>query len=154
MRQGTQANRNGNSLQKFVHNRLIEKGYTFINKKKFTPACIVGQPIFTEQFVIKDGSIYNQDANCDFILYHPDKYPNCLVIECKWQQSNGSVDEKFPYVVKNVKERSPFPTIVIVDGEGYKPNSITWLKDQVDKKLIHVFTMSEFQRWSNIEGNL
>jgi hypothetical protein len=154
MRQGTQANYNGNALQKFVYNRLLEKGYSFIDKRKFSPACILEQPIFTEQFVIKDGSIYGGDIRCDFILYHPTKHDKCLVIECKWQGNAGSVDEKFPYVVHNIKEKYPYATIILIDGGGYKAKSKEWLEKQVGGKLLHVFTMSEFQKWSNNEKNL
>ena len=42
-------------------------------------------------------TIYNTKRNCDFILFHPIKFPNNLVIECKWQQTKGSVDENTPF---------------------------------------------------------
>ena len=132
-----------------MYNRLIEKGYAFTDKRKFNPARILEQAIFTDQFIIPKGSIYDQDVRCDFILYHPTKHPKCLVIECKWQESAGSVDEKFPYFVQNIKDRYPYATIVLIDGGGCKPKAKEWLKKQEDGKLIHVFTMSEFQKWSN-----
>lgn len=151
MNQGTQANYNGNSLQKFVYNKLLEKGYKYIDRKHFNPARFMEQPIFTDQFGLCKG-IYDTDIKCDFILYHPNKHKNCLVIECKWQESGGSVDEKFPYLVHNIKERYPYATIIVLDGNGYKKQAEIWLKRQEDpKKLIHVFNMSEFQKWSNSE---
>lgn len=150
MKQGTQANYNGNNLQKYVFNRLLEKGYALVDKKKFNPARILEQPIFADQFPLCKG-IYDNDVRCDFILYHPTKHPKCLVIECKWQEAAGSVDEKFPYVVANIKERYPCAAIILLDGGGCKPSAKDWLKKQEDKKLIHVFNMSEFQKWSNSE---
>lgn len=149
MKQGTQANYNGNSLQKFVYNKLLDKGYKLVDKKHFNPARIMEQPIFTDQFYVCKG-IYETDVKCDFILYHPTKHPNCLIIECKWQESGGSVDEKFPYLVANIKEKYPYASIIVLDGGGYKKEAEVWLKKQTDKKkLVHVFNMSEFQKWSN-----
>lgn len=145
---GSRANYTGNSLQIFIYNKLVEKGYQRVDKKHFNAVRYMEQPIFTPQFPLCK-SIYGTDVKCDFILYHPTKHKNCLVIESKWQESRGSVDEKFPYLVANIKERYPHPTIIILDGKGYKKEAEEWLKKQVDSKLIHVFNMSEFQKWSN-----
>jgi DNA adenine methylase len=85
-------------------------------------------------------------------LYHPTKWAACLVIESKWQQSGGSVDEKYPYMVLNLKEQSPVQSIVVVDGNGQKAGSVKWLRQQTDQKLLHVLSMAEFQRWVNKGG--
>ena len=82
-------------------------------------------------------------------------------IECKWQQSNGSVDEKFPYLYLNCIEAMPEKEIVIiVDGDGAKAGAITWLQETVkskkytsdsnNDKTIHVFSLAEFIKWANI----
>ena len=129
----------------------MEKGYQQVDKKHFNPLQFMEQPIFTPQFPLCK-SIYEKDVKCDFILYHPTKQKHCLVIECKWQEAKGSVDEKFPYLVANIKERYPHATIVILDGGGYKKPAKAWLKKQIDgEKLVHVFSMAEFQKWSNGE---
>ncbi|MFH1291917.1 MAG: PD-(D/E)XK nuclease superfamily protein [bacterium] len=96
-------------------------------------------------------SLYETQLYCDFIIYHPEKHEKCLIIESKWQQSAGSVDEKFPYLVLNIRERYPCSTIVVLDGGGYKKGAEKWLRDQIDDKLIHIFSMMEFQKWSNSE---
>ena len=72
-----------------------------------------------------------------------------MVIESKWQQSSGSVDEKFPYLVLNIRERYPCATIIVLDGGGFKKGAEEWLRRQVNDKLVHVFNMMEFQKWSN-----
>jgi hypothetical protein len=84
------------------------------------------------------------------MLYHPEKYPNKLIIECKWQQSSGSVDEKYPYNVLNIREMYPCPAIILLDGEGYKTGAAEWLRRQVDGvKLLAVLSMMQFQTWVN-----
>jgi len=86
---------------------------------------------------------------CDFLLFHPTRHPDNLIIESKWQESKGSVDEKFPFLVANIRERYPHATIVVLDGGGYKKQANLWLRAQIDRRLLHVFNMQEFQRWSN-----
>jgi hypothetical protein len=43
------------------------------------------------------------------------------------------------------------PTIIILDGNGYKKTAMKWLKDQADPKraLIGVYNMAEFQKLVN-----
>ena len=151
MLQGTRANFTGNSLEGYIYNAILGKGYQFVEKGQFEAARYLDQSVFTTQFPIAK-SIYETKMYCDFVLYHPVKYPNCLVIESKWQESAGSVDEKFPFLVANIRERYPCATIVVLDGGGYKKQAEAWLRKQVDKKLAHVFNMREFQVWSNSEN--
>jgi site-specific DNA-adenine methylase len=148
MKQGTRANRTGNALERVIENALRDHGYTYVDKKKFEQARYLEQPIFTRQFLLCK-SIYGTQLKCDFIVFHPVKHPDCLVIEAKWQQANGSVDEKFPYLVMNIREQYPYAAIVVLDGGGFKEGAKEWLRRQVDDKLVHVFNMMEFQRWTN-----
>lgn len=146
------ANDNGTVFEGFLDNILTKKGYALIDRKKFEAARYLEQPIYAKQFYI-GRSIYDTAMYCDAILYHPELHPKSLAIECKWQQSAGSVDEKFPFLVLNIKTREPYPTIVLLDGGGYKKQAETWLRAQTDDKLIHVFSMVEFQTWAN-KGNI
>lgn len=150
MKQGTFANKTGGSLEKVIEFSLGHKGYSFVPKEKFDTARYLDQPIYTIQYPVAK-SIYGTQLYCDVILYHPNKYPDCLVIESKWQQSSGSVDEKFPYLVLNIREKYPCSTIILLDGGGYKKGAEKWLRSQEDNKLVHVFNMMEFQKWANSE---
>ena len=157
---GKKANWTGKNFENFVYDNLIRMGFQFIDNKEFEramgfhlfsqsnfiqfPDSSVSQ-WFTTQFNLTD-TIYGTKWKVDFLL-HNVKRRKSLVIECKWQQSPGSVDEKYPYLVANIKSQSPYPAIIILDGDGYKPNAKEWLKTQVDEKLIGVFNMSEFFKW-------
>ena len=145
------ANHNGSQLEEFIDERLNEAGYTFVPKERFRAATYLQQPIYTRQCRIAK-SIFETDSQCDFIIFHPEKYPDSLIIESKWQQSGGSVDEKYAYTILNIKERYPHKTILILDGGGYKKQTEQWIRKQVDQKLLHVFNMAEFQKWANKEG--
>lgn len=145
---GSIANKTGNNLEQFIENALIDREYIQIDKKQFNSALYLEQAIYTKQFYIGK-SIYGTSIYCDFIIYHPDKHPNCLVIESKWQQTGGSVDEKYPYTIINIQTKYPYKTILILDGGGYKKGAEEWMRNQIGNNLIHVFSMSEFQTWIN-----
>jgi hypothetical protein len=147
--QGGRAVRTGNALERVVLHALDDNHYTFVPPRKFLAACCLPQPLYTRQINACD-SVYGTQVFADFMLYHPEKWPDKLIIECKWQQSSGSVDEKYPYNVLNIREQYPCPAIILLDGEGYKPGAAEWLRRQVDGvKLLHVFSMVQFQTWVN-----
>jgi len=80
-------------------------------------------------------------------------------IECKWQQSSGSVDEKYPYVYLNAVEAMPEDHIIIVlGGSGAKKEAVEWLKQTagagkygaIEKgKKIEVMSLDGFITWAN-----
>nr|WP_233417933.1 Dam family site-specific DNA-(adenine-N6)-methyltransferase [Rickettsia conorii] len=139
--------------QDFVY---IDPPYQPINNTSFTKYTKLG---FTEADQVKlyekcralnkKGVYFISNSDSDFILYHPERHPNCLVIESKWQQSGGSVDEKYTDLVLNIKKQGIYDTIIIIDGDGYKKEALKCFKDQVGSNLIEVFSMSEFTSWVN-----
>ena len=115
MKQGEKATHTGKALEDFITNTLIQNGYTLVGKhsagkKAFDEAREQNEeqrvPIFAKQYPLCK-NIYDapQPLKTDFILYHPEQYPNCLAIESKWQETGGSADEKFPYLVANIREK-------------------------------------------------
>lgn len=145
---GQQANHTGNALERFVEHALTEHGYTeFINHKDqvFAMRDTIGGKQYSKQPYCGT-SIYETKRKCDFLIMNKDLFPEGLIIECKWQQSGGSVDEKYPFTVHNVMKIG-VPTVILIDGGGYKKTALSWLKSQADKSraLIGVYTMAEFQ---------
>lgn len=127
MNQGAFANATGSGAENLLACILRERGYEFERHCKICK------------------SVYGHAIRVDFFITNIPAYPHGLVIECKWQDVAGSVDEKFPYLVLNIKERFPCPAIIVVDGRGQRDGAITWLKNQVDgDKLISVLDISEF----------
>jgi hypothetical protein len=78
-------------------------------------------------------------------------------IECKWQQSAGSVDEKFPYLYLSCVEAMPEKNIIILHGGGkFRAGAVAWLKQAVSEKKymtpmnqknIAVMAVEEFMTW-------
>ena len=145
---GKRANRAGDRLEKFVNDVLDEHQYRLVDRHRFFPARVLRQPIYTTQLVVgKD--IYGKDRKIDSIIYHPTLWPECLVIQCKWQASRGSVEEKYPFEVLSIS-MNEFDTIVVMDGGGYSPGARQWLLNQAGKnRLRHVFNQGEFSRFAS-----
>ncbi|MCC6690502.1 MAG: 4-diphosphocytidyl-2C-methyl-D-erythritol kinase, partial [Bacteroidia bacterium] len=104
-------------------------------------------------------TVYEHKGNTEFLLISK-KYNLRIRIECKWQQSAGSVDEKLPYLYLNTIEAMPEKSIMIlIDGGGWKTGAIKWLKDAVKQnkytikankdKQILVFNLADFFTWAN-----
>lgn len=141
-------NKTGKNLEGFTENALISAGYTefwdhkasaFENRKS------IGGKQYAKQLPVGK-TVYESTRQCDFFVVNHAKFKNDLIIECRWQQVGGSVDEKLPYLYFNILKTS-VPTIVLIDGGGCRATALKWLKDQVNPKsaLIAVFTMVEFQ---------
>jgi hypothetical protein len=104
--------------------------------------------LFVAQYPI-GSSIYGLPLSADFWVRDTRHFPEGLAIEVKWQQSTGSVDEKFPYLVHNIKECYPCPALVIADGGGQRPGALQWLRAQAGGNLLAVFSLAEFVAWAN-----
>jgi hypothetical protein len=94
-------------------------------------------------------SIYDTELRVDFVIYNLAAYPDGLVVESKWQDVSGSVDEKFPYLVENIRRRYPMPVIVIAHGGGSREGAVRWLRACCDGvRLVAVFGLEEFISWA------
>jgi len=96
-------------------------------------------------------SIYETEINVDFYIVDAASFPLGLIVECKWQEDKGSVDEKYPYLNLNIKSCYRVPTIVIVGGDGMRQGSIDWFKKQIpdNQNLLGVHKLEAFITWAN-----
>lgn len=158
MEKGTKSNVTGNQLEAAVKTVLTGKGFELVryrewekNKEKF------GSELLLENIPFK--TIYGHNGNTEFLLISQ-TYHLQVRIECKWQQVAGSVDEKLPYLYLNAIEAMPETALIIlIDGAGWKPGALTWLKDAVKQKRytsetnrskeISVLSLTEFFTWAN-----
>ena len=148
MSSGQRAQRTGRNLEEFVGGWLSDVGYELATPENFFKLRELSQPIFSRQCEIGN-DIYGKRRRVDFILYHPQRWPNCLVIQCKWQASPGTVDEKYPFEVLSI-QMNEYSTIIVLDGGGYSKGAEQWLKSQAGKdKLLYVFDQGEFQRFAS-----
>ena len=137
-----------NKLNELVAKTLEENGYReFLNHKEqvFENRSHIGSKQYLRQLPAGK-TIYDATRRCDFLVINRKKFPNDLIIECKWQETSGSVDEKYPFLLRNI-EKTAVPTVILIDGGGYRPAALKWLKSQVspEKYLVGVWNMEEFE---------
>jgi hypothetical protein len=117
-------------------------------------------------------TIYKTTGTTEFWLSSPDaratkEFPSprppepfICRIECKWQQSAGSVDEKFPYLYLSCVETMPEENVILlVQAQGARREAVQWLRDAVERrpyandrgraKNIRMMDLAEFMTWAN-----
>ncbi len=143
----TRANQSGKHLASFVEELLHYRGYAKVSQRRFFNLCELRQPVYARE-CYTGKTIYGGRRRVDFILYHPVKWVECLIIQCKWQSRSGSVDQKYPYDVSSTNI-NPHLTIFVVGGEGYSSLSGEWLKSHAGKdRILDVMDMGEFDRFA------
>jgi hypothetical protein len=156
--QGGLANSSGRTLETTVVATLASKGFTPVFYRRWLADPVhYGEEILLGHVPYR--TIYGHEGRSEFVIRSL-RYNLDTRIECKWQQSTGSVDEKFPYLYLNCVESMPEQHIIIlVDGGGAKAGSIRWLRDACRSgkylstanalKTIEVMNLSDFLIWAN-----
>lgn len=172
-KQGSKANNNGRTAEEVIEPAFKNNGYKIVayskfetnrkkiermNKGEFKPRKPVENYCEEDKLVLTNcpyTSIYQHRGKTEYVIV--DKPKNRRIrVEMKWQQSSGSVDEKFPYVYLNAvlayKEKE---VIIIIDGGGYKEGAREWIKNQckerwlMEDKKITVMSIQEFVMFMN-----
>ncbi len=154
---GSTANKNGKIFEDTLIPTFQNHGYIVIQNRDL-------EYFNTEEndkYVILNApfeTIYNHKGKTEFLLIN--KVINKKIrIECKWQQSKGSVDEKFPYLYLNaVKKYQEDDIIILLDGNGYKEGAKEWLENAIEtnwentyNKNIMLMSLNEFIIYFNKE---
>lgn len=159
-RKGSLASGQGKVLEENVISTFSRKGFEVVMWSEWNR----NRGSYGEELLLKNvpfKNIYGHDGYTEFLL-KSEKYNLEIRIECKWQQSAGSVDEKFPYLYLNCIEAMPENHIVIiVDGGGAREGAVQWLRNATEKNLyrnnhnmdkqLDVFTLSGFIQWANLK---
>ncbi|WP_208095866.1 PD-(D/E)XK nuclease superfamily protein [Nostoc sp. 106C] len=153
MTQGARANKSGNILEGNIEAVLNGHDYFQIGShvtKEFLLTATLLPKRYAKQVYIGAG-IYQTTLKVDFYVVGLSANPSGLIIECKWQESGGSVDEKFPYLNLNIQQSYPAQTIVVIGGEGMREGAINWLRQQVkyNRNLLGVYSLDRFIAWAN-----
>lgn len=153
---GAKANKNGKIFEETLKPIFQERGYLIIKQsdKNINEVCENNDKVVILNARYK--TIYQHNGKTEFLIIN--KKTNLKIrVECKWQQTSGSVDEKFPYLYLNcIYGFEEKDIILIIDGEGQKKGAIEWLKDKVntkwlnDDKNIKVMRLTEFLKWFNL----
>lgn len=139
--QGRLANTHGQFWRNDLAYRLTQHGY---EEWDAPPTLPFQQPFFVRDCATLFTTIYGLPMAVDCFLWHPHRYPKGLVIATKYQETSGSVDEKFPFIVANLKALG-IPTVLLLIGGGARPEAIQWCRTQQDE-FLRVF--STWEEWT------
>jgi len=155
---GKYASNQGRVLENQVKSILEQKGFKIVSFTEWkNKPDAYGKELLLTNVPFKN--IYEHKGKSEFLL-KSEHYNLTIRIECKWQQSSGSVDEKFPYLYLNcIEAMEEDQIIIIVDGDGAREGAVNWLKKVCNekkycdasnnKKTITVFNFAEFMIWAN-----
>ena len=155
---GAYAVSSGRILEGIVENSLITKGLQVVTYKNW----ILNKQIYGDELLIKKvpyEGLYKHASHTEFLVVSK-AHDIHTRIECKWQQSSGSVDEKFPYLFLNCTEKMTEPhIIVLLDGGGAKQGAIDWFKssctlfnnspEKNGGRRVDLMCTVEFLQWVN-----
>ena len=154
--QGALANKSGKVLESLVEGMVSQYGFRtvqFRDLHKFP-----GE----KELLIQNApytTLYGSKGKTEFLL-KSERFNLNVRIECKWQQSAGSVDEKLPHLYLSTVQAMPEKhVIILIDGDGFRDGAIKWLRNAVDSRLyipenqadkkIEMMTSVQFITWVN-----
>jgi hypothetical protein len=145
------SNTSGQSFENTVQTIIQSTGISVVDyndyiKNKYSSDVLVKRFPFQ--------SIYKRNSKTEFVLC---KNNRKIRIECKFQTTRGSVDEKFTYAYLNAIESQPEEEIIfVIDGNGYTPEALDWIKEATQnnlyvkpgvKKTMRVLDTFQFTSW-------
>lgn len=129
---GRKANLTGKDFENTVELRIQQKGYVLWNKKGEKP------PKWYAKQYNAGKNLLGTTLRVDFMIN------GNLIVECKWQGSAGSVDEKYPWTMMNLVNTG-LPSILVLEGGGCRPAMINFLrKFAKDSEKVTMCNLSEF----------
>lgn len=150
--QGAMANKSGHVFEKMAVPVFEANGYPVVAWKQFREHPLDRCAVKDVPFI----NVYGSQSKTEFVIVDGDRR---IRVECKFQTSAGSVDEKFPYMYLNSVLAYPErEVILIIDGDGYRPGARQWVIDRVNEnwlgykelgKSIMVMRLTQFTDWVN-----
>ena len=95
------------------------------NTELVAGADLVSVPMFQRDAVIGN-SVYKTPYKATFFLADRSRFPNGLVVQVNFQESSGSTDRKFHFVVDSLL-LSGRQTVLIVGGDGISQGCRSYL---------------------------
>ncbi len=169
---GQRANKSGQILEGVVRSTLAGPqafGFEVFTHLAYEGALEKNAPL-PSRYLVKNPpyeTIYGTRGKTEFRLHCTNVAPTKIFpvsgefvcrLECKYQATAGSVDEKFPYLYLSCVEAMPEKNIIILmEAKGARAQAVKWLTDAVlqqkydpaKSKCIVVLTIAEFIAWSN-----
>jgi PD-(D/E)XK nuclease superfamily protein len=142
-RQGQQAVHNGKAFEDDLARKLTDQlGYRqFPRVPQALSLPLVETPpaFFVRECRGLAINVYEGSMRLDFYLCHPTKHPRGLIIELKYQERGGSLDEKLYFTVNSLLG-TPIPSLLLLVGNGFKRPAVRWCVRQHHPGRLWVIT--------------
>ena len=129
---GAKANKNGSRLERFVAEDLVNAGFSIMTYKQY---CRRVDSTLPDYFVVKEvpfTNIYGLPGKTEFVIHTPEE---TIRVECKSQDTPGSVREKIPFAVLNAIQRFPEEKVLIIlEGEEMPKEITKWARKATQPK--------------------
>jgi hypothetical protein len=169
---GQRANKSGQILEGIVRSTLAGSqafGFAVLSNIEYE-TMRKADALLPSRYLVKSPpyeTIYGTKGKTEFRLHCSDIAPTKAFpvsgnfvcrLECKYQATAGSVDEKFPYLYLSCVEAMPEKNIIILmEAKGARVQAVKWLASAVlqhkyDPKMtkrIIIMTITDFIAWSN-----
>ena len=158
MNTGTKANKNGRGFENYITLPFLSKGFVIAEYNDWHHHNnAYGKDLLIHNYPYYD--ITNTKGKMEYFILS-ETYGLKSRIECKWQGSHGSVDEKLPKLYLDcIGPGNPDHSIIIIDGGGHRKRYIEWLKhaaasklyinDSNNNKHVDIMSLVEFINWVN-----
>ncbi len=159
--QGAQANKNGRVFENMMIPIFKDAGFEVFTESELSKPKIKEHVANLKRYIIKNAeyiTIYGEGGRTEFVIVDATRR---IRVEAKYQSAQGSVDEKYPYMLLNGIYQYPESEIIfVVDGGGYKPGARKWLEDHIKDnwldykakgKDLKLMSIAEFANWFNHE---
>lgn len=152
---GTEANTGGRILERHIETALKAYGFETFDYSDSAD----NLDMFAARRLVRNvpyfPNIFGGMSRSEFVI-EDDHQRRRIRVECRWQQSGGSTDEKLVALLLNAAEAMPEnEVIIVVDGNGAREACVDWIKNaaisrkyQTRPKTIRVMSMAEFSMWA------
>ena len=140
--------KSGLEFENKVEQKLLSLSYMKTTPKLFQKSCDSYIPCFCRQY--KSGmTIFNRAMITDFIVYHPEKWSKGLRIECKYQGTGGSCQDKLPKTLADFQSSAPHKFLLLIGGNGFSPGVLPYLETQAEviPNLVGIATLSDLKKY-------
>lgn len=142
---GWQANNNGRQWELDIMDRFKRHGYEQWSEP---PTLIRDKPYFVRQYKSPYKNPYGEHMKLDFYIYHPMWHRDGLILECKFQDETGSVDEKLYFTVAAMKSTGVRGLLLLM-GPGFRRCAIRYCEAQQDDSLVVLTSWDALVRMFN-----
>ena len=139
--------KNGLDFENATERTLLDLGYLKTNQKRFDHFRERYVPVFCRQY--KNGTtVFHRAMVSDFLVYHPEKWPKCLRIECKFQRTTGTAQDKIPKNLEDFKQNAPQLFMLLIGGNGFSLGVSKYLLKQSEeiKNLVGVMNLTTMKK--------